>query len=397
MRFPHGIASIVLFSTATAIVACTSKPAPAAPPESTASPPQPPLATKVAPWVELTLEKALPGFRQPLMITNAGDGSGRIFVVEQGGLVRSVKDGVIQPQPFLDARGLLGRVGGEQGLLGLAFHPRFRENGRLFIAYTDKDEDDAVAEVRAVADRTRADMTTLRVLFAVRDFAANHNGGNLAFGPDGKLYAGVGDGGGANDPKRTAQDDGSLLGKMLVVDVDKLPERGVVTPEVWAKGLRNPWRYSFDRQTGDLWLADVGQSRFEWVFEISRARQKPGINFGWSVVEGAHCFRPREGCDASGFERTVFEYPHGEDGCSVTGGHVYRGRTFPALQGTYVAGDYCSGRIWTIRKTGERAYQVALALEARFPISSFGEDEAGEIWVADHGGGSIRRLALRAR
>jgi glucose/arabinose dehydrogenase len=362
--------------------------------------PEPPLAQRAEPWANMALERAITGFRQPLLITHAGDGSGRVFVAEQGGLVKVVRNGAVEATPFLDASSVVGRVGGEQGFLGLAFHPRFRENGRMFIAYTDARGDNAYAEVRANAERTRGDMTTHRLLFAIPDFAANHNGGNLAFGPDGKLYIGTGDGGGANDPQRTAQDDTSLLGKMLVLDVDDLPPAGVVTPQIWAKGLRNPWRYSFDRETGDLWIADVGQNRFEWVFEVPRARQRPGLNFGWSIVEGSHCFRPRDNCDATGLERVVFEYPHGEDGCSITGGHVYRGAGFPALRGTYFVGDYCTGRIWMIKKEtsttgGAARYQFARALDGRFPISSFGEDEAGELWVADHGGGSIRKLVVR--
>jgi glucose/arabinose dehydrogenase len=340
--------------------------------------------------VNLTVDVTIPGFSQPLFVTHAGDKSGRIFVVEQGGLVRVVKDGKLQDEPFLDASRLLGRVGGEQGLLGLAFHPKFAENGRLFIAYTNQNKDDAVSELVASPDRRKVDVATLRPLFAVDDFAGNHNGGMLAFGPDGKLYIGTGDGGGANDPQRTAQDDKRLLGKMLVLDVDG---PNASTPTIWAKGLRNPWRYAFDRATGDLWIGDVGQNRYEMVYVARKARlADKNVNFGWSVVEGAHCFRPEEGCSAKGFEPVVMEYAHGADGCSITGGAVYRGKAFPALVGTYVVGDYCSGRVWTISNDGAK---VALALESGVNISSFGEDEDGELWLCDHNGGTIRRIAVK--
>ncbi len=314
--------------------------------------------------------------------------------------MRVLKDGALREAPFLDVRALLGASGGEQGLLGLAFHPRFKENGRLFIAYTDHGKDDAVAEQRATADHERADPSTLRVLLAVEDFAGNHNGGDLVFGPDGKLWIGTGDGGGAGDPQRTAQSDASLLGKMLRVDVDKLPPAPArAVPEVWAKGLRNPWRYSFDRQTCALWIADVGQSRWEEVDLVERpldvgASAPRALNFGWSVMEGAHCFRPDRGCDATGLATPVFEYPHGDDGCSITGGYVYRGARYPALQGSYVVGDFCSGRLWTLRQdAGRLVWARAGQLQAQ--LASFGEDEDGELWIADLGGG-VQRLAAFA-
>jgi glucose/arabinose dehydrogenase len=323
------------------------------------------------------------GFDRPLLVTHAGDGSGRLFVVEQTGLIKVVKEGRTEPTPFFDARSLLGSTTGEQGLLGLAFHQRFKDNRRLFIAYTDKQQNDAYAELRALPDGSRADPSSLRVLFAIDDFASNHNGGNVVFGPDGLLYLGTGDGGGAGDPKRTAQDEKSLLGKMLRLDVDKAGAQ----PEIFAKGLRNPWRYSFDRQTGDLWIADVGQNKWEWVHQVPRAELKPGINFGWSIVEGSHCFRPADGCANQGLRMPVFEYAHGEDGCSITGGFVYRGKAIPALAGAYVVGDYCSGRIW-LRKADGKWVRV---MESKATISSFGEDEDGELYVVDHKG-EVRRL-----
>ncbi len=364
--------------------------------QSAAADPPPASATQVAPWVRLDVEGPLMA-DAPVGLAAAHDGSGRLFVVEQGGRVRVIADGKLLDGPFLDVRHLLGRADGEQGLLGLAFHPRFKDNGRLFIGYTDKQGDDAYAELRATADRSRVDASTLRVLFAIKDFAGNHNGGHLAFGPDGKLWIGTGDGGGAGDPERTAQSDASLLGKMLRVDVDALPPAPlVVTPERWAKGLRNPWRYSFDRQTGDLWIGDVGQNTWEEVHVVERPTEQRGLNFGWSVMEGAHCFRPERGCDATGLAIPVFEYRNGDGGCSVTGGFVYRGRRFPALVGSYVVGDYCSGRLWTIKRDGAR-FVWAPAGQVGAALSSFGEDENGELWVADHKGRVLRLVAFLPR
>lgn len=369
--------------------------------EAPAHPPPAPLAQPSAPWVTLSLAPALPGFRAPVQVTHANDGSKRLFVVEQAGLVRVVtfsNEGVaaIDAAPFLDARALLGAAGGEQGLLGLAFHPRFAANGRLFFAYTDKGEANAVAEVRVGKDG-RADLMTLRTFFAIADFASNHNGGMLAFGPDGKLWIGTGDGGGGGDPKRTAQDEQSFLGKMLVLDVDALPAASA-TPTIAFKGLRNPWRYSFDRSTGDLWIGDVGQNAWESLYFVDRSRLQQRLNFGWSVTEGAHCFRPgANACDAAGFERVVFDYPHGPDGCSITGGYSYRGKASPALVGSYVVGDYCSGRVWIIKRdAASKGFRVAKALDSGLQISSFGEDEAGELWLVDHSGGSIRRVLAGA-
>lgn len=355
-----------------------------------AKPPDPPLAKSVAPWATLSLDAPIGGFKFPVQAVSAKDGSKRLFVVEQHGLIRVVKDGKIEAAPFLDATSLLGASGGEQGLLGLAFHPKFKENGRFFIAYTDKDEGNAFAEGRVV--NGVVDVKAMKVLFSIPDFASNHNGGMLTFGPDGKLWIGTGDGGGGGDPQRTSQDEKSLLGKMLVIDVDANP---IGAPKIVHKGLRNPWRYAFDRETGDLWIADVGQNAFEFVFMVEKKRLNEKLNFGWSVVEGAHCFRPKPGCDAKGFERVVFEYPHGEDGCSITGGYVYRGTKSPALVGSYVVGDYCSGRVWTVKRDATSgAFTVAKAADVRLQISSFGEDEDGELWLVDHAG-SIRRVTAK--
>ncbi len=332
---------------------------------------------------------ALPGFSRPLHVTHAGDGSGRLFVVEQTGLIRVVKDGKIQATPFFDARALLGSDRGEQGLLGLAFHPRFKENGRLFIAYTDKGDDDAVAELRLKGRETNGndvvDPASLSVLFAIEDPAGNHNGGHLLFGPDGKLWIGTGDGGGGGDPWKTAQDPSSLLGKMLRVDVDAATAAGR-TPVIWSKGLRNPWRYAFDAKNGDLWVADVGQNAWEEVNVVADAKNQKDLDFGWSEMEGRVCFRGP--CSATG--RVVPPVVYGRsDGCSVTGGVV--------VDGFFVYGDYCTGKVWAARRVVEKGAdqsgRVVVKVQQVFQvdrrISSFGVDEAGRPWLVDHGGALV--------
>ena len=320
------------------------------------------------------------GFSRPVLLTHAGDGSGRMFVVEQGGLIRVVKDGATQKTPFVDARSLLGSTSGEQGLLGLAFHPGFARNGRLFIAYTDKNDDNAVAELHAPPGASVVDVSTVRVLFSLDDPASNHNGGHLLFF-DNKLWIGTGDGGRGGDPWNHAQDPSSWFGKMLVVDVDRLPPRGPVRPTIWGIGLRNPWRYAFDADNGDLWIADVGQNEWEEVHLVpAAATRAAGLNFGWRVMEGTRCFSPREGCDARGKELPVHVYAHGADGCSITGGVVKDGRFFFS--------DFCSGIVWALRRAEGRVY-LQRVLESRRRVSSFGVDERGGLWLVDHEGAVI--------
>jgi glucose/arabinose dehydrogenase len=358
--------------------------------------------------VTLALQEVVRGFTQPVFVTGAGDGSGRLFVVEQGGTIRVVQNGTVLPQPFLDIRGLV-RAGGEQGLLGMAFHPRYAENGRFFVNYTARDGANTVAEFRVSRDDpNRADPSTRRVLLAIPDFAPNHNAGMLAFGPDGYLYVGTGDGGGAGDPRRTAQNLRELLGKMLRLDVDGgdpygIPPdnpfvgRGDARPEVWAYGLRNPWRYSFDRATGDLWIGDVGQNAWEEI-DFQPAASRGGENYGWSIMEGSHCFRPSSGCDPTGLVLPVAEYAtHAGGTCAVTGGYVYRGSAFPALLGVYLYADYCSGQMWALYPDASGAWRSAELLRAPVRISSFGEDEAGELYVTGHDTGIIYRVTASPR
>jgi glucose/arabinose dehydrogenase len=339
------------------------------------------------------------GFDAPLQVTNAGDSSGRLFVVEQDGLIWVLHGRRVIEPPFLDISEKTEGTG-EQGLLGLAFHPAFESNGRFFINYTDNEGDTVVAEYRARPGADRADAGSERVLLTIDQPYPNHNGGGLAFGPDDYLYIATGDGGSGGDPMGNGQSLSTLLGKLLRIDVDArtrdLPY-GIPSDnpfanrdgrdEIWAYGLRNPWRFSFDGDT--LWIGDVGQSAME---EIDRApASMAGINYGWNLVEGTSCFEI-DPCNEKDLWPPVATYGH-DQGCSVTGGYVYRGRMHPELTGGYFFSDYCSGLIWAMPAEG-RGRAVVVADTGRF-ISSFGEDEAGEIYLTDLNSGDILRLRAR--
>lgn len=331
----------------------------------------------------------------PLFLTHAGDGTGRLFVVEQPGRIRILDPSVLIPTPFLD---ITDRVlsGGERGLLGLAFHRDFRHNGRLFVNYTRKpDGATVVAEYRRDASPHEASREE-RILLVVSQPYANHNGGMMAFGPDGYLYIGLGDGGSGGDPGNFAQNPNELLGKILRIDVDRGDPYGIPSdnpfavrggrPEIYAVGLRNPWRFSFDSKTGDLWAADVGQKKWEEVDLVVR-----GGNYGWRVMEGLHCYTPVLFCETTHSIAPVLEYGHDNGRCSITGGYVYRGRA-ASLAGRYFYGDYCSGEIFLFSKTqaGTASHTPDVGLKTPLRISSFGEDETGELYVLDHAGGVYR-------
>jgi glucose/arabinose dehydrogenase len=346
-------------------------------------------ATSAAAQDGLRLEPVVEDLEQPVLVTHAGDGSGRLFVVEQTGRILIVDRGDLLEDPFLDIRDGVG-AGGERGLLGLAFHPAYADNRRYFVHYT-RAEDGAsvVAEFRVSRDPNRS-RPAGRALLTVEQPFANHNGGMIAFGPDGFLYIALGDGGSSGDPGNRAQDPDVLLGKILRIDVDgrrpyAIPEdnpfaAGGGRPEIYALGLRNPWRFSFDRKKGRLFAGDVGQGRIEEIDVIRRGR-----NYGWRILEGSRCFEPPEDCERRGLKLPRTEYGHGGGRCSVTGGYVYRGREVPALKGTYVFGDYCSGEIFGLRKRNR-----SMLLDTDLSISSFGEDEASELFVVDHGGAVYR-------
>lgn len=318
---------------------------------------------------------------EPVFLTYApGDKEKRIFVVEKTGKIIIFTEGKQAKTPFLDLSKLVSR-GGEQGLLGLAFHPKYAENGRLFVHYTDSDGNTRVVEYKADAkDPSKADPASARELLFVEQPYSNHNGGHLAFGPDGKLYIGLGDGGSANDPKNYAQNDKSQLGKMLLIDVDASKPKA----ETIMKGLRNPWRYSFDRKTGDLYIGDVGQGDFEEI-DYLPAGDLHGKNLGWKVMEGLHCFKARS-CSETGLTPPIMEYSH-KAGCSITGGYVYRGKALPALVGHYFYADYCTGLVRSLRVESGKAtdhweWRPLLDPEETLAsLSSFGEDAEGELYL----------------
>ncbi len=323
---------------------------------------------------------------KPLFLTHAGDGSGRLFVVEKFGKIFIIDKGQLLPKPFLDISTLLA-TRGERGLLGLAFHQDYSKNGRYFINYTRKqDGATVIAELHRSPNPQRSE-TNQKILLVMPQPYGNHNGGMVAFGPDGFLYIGMGDGGAGGDPEDRGQNSQELLGKILRIDIDQGDPYGIPPdnpfaksggrPEIYATGFRNPWRFSFDRQTHTLWVGDVGQNSWEEVSIV-----KNGENHGWRFMEGKHCFHPKQDCQGSKpLTLPVIEYQNGKGRCSVTGGYVYRGNKIPDLQGTYVFADFCSGEIFGYVNG---SYQVLLDTDLQIP--SFGEDEDGELYVLGFGG-----------
>jgi glucose/arabinose dehydrogenase len=351
------------------------------------------------------------GLSNPLFLTHAGDGGGDLYIVEKGGKIRLVEAGALRSLPFLDiSNASLDpdrlTTDGERGLLGLAFSPDYATNGYFYVYYTNTAGNLVIA--RYTADRTRktADPNTERVLLTIpHPSFSNHNGGWLAFGPDGMLYAAIGDGGGGGDPNNNGQNLGSLLGKVIRIDVSaeesdsqryRIPADNPfvgqtnVRPEIWAYGLRNPWRSSFDRQTGDLWIADVGQGvREEVNFAPGGGK---GLNFGWNRTEGDRCYNG-EGCSMAGLTPPVWAYTTGGgDGRAVTGGYVYRGGQ-TALQGRYFFSDSSSGLIWALHKNPDGTWTRTQVATGGAGVVSFGEDEAGELYVVNIGGWVKRIVA----
>ena len=378
------------------LAGCAAQPPPG--PATTTAPTTPPTSTPAptppAARAPLALELLVEGLDAPLLVTWSPHDEGALWLLEQEGRVLRLAPGASRPEVALDVRDKV-RAGGEQGLLGLAFHPGVADNGMAFLSYTDREGDSVLARYRV--DGATLDPASEEILLRVDQPYPNHNGGHLAFGPDGFLYYGLGDGGGAGDPDDNGQDPRALLGSLLRLDVDEAPGYAIPpgnpyadgeegAPEVWAKGLRNPWRFSFDRETGDLLLGDVGQNRVEEV-DFVPAGAEGGINFGWPVYEGTRRHRLL-GEPFSEAMPPVLEYTHGEGECSVTGGHVYRGEAMPSWRGEYLFADYCSGRVWAATP-GE--WEPRLVLETGFRVSSFGEDEAGALYVVDHGG-AVHRL-----
>jgi glucose/arabinose dehydrogenase len=357
----------------------------------------------------LTLRTVAAGLALPVFVTHAGDGSGRLFVVEKGGTIRILHQGQVQAEPFLDITDRVNSSGNEQGLLGLAFPPNYSESGFFLVNYTDAAGHTNIARFQVTGeDPNRADPTSEFQILLIEQPARNHNGGMLVFGPDGYLWIGMGDGGASFDRFNNGQNPATLLGKMLRLDVTSDPAQPYTIPpdnpwvaadwngvdvrdEVWAVGLRNPWRYSFDRLTGDLWIADVGQNQYEEI-NLTPAGSPGGLNYGWPITEGLHCVSGAS-CNQEGLVTPVLEYDHSGH-CSVTGGYVYRGAQFPALNGVYFYGDYCSGVIWATWLDAAGQRQVEQVLDTDLTLSSFGEDEAGELYLTDLGGGTLSHLVI---
>jgi glucose/arabinose dehydrogenase len=390
-------------------------PSPSASIPTTDTPTNEPAVTSTAPTSvqafpdpgEYTWELVVDGLERPVDLVEANDGSGRLFVLEQAGVVRVIQNEALLPQPYLDIRPIVGSQGNEQGLLGVVFHPRFAENGYLYLNYTDRNGNTNIARyTRSPENQDLADPQSEKRLLFVEQPYPNHNGGSLAFGPDGYLYLGLGDGGSAGDPQGYAQRRDTYLGKILRIDVDggdpyAIPadnpfadggsEAGGGLPEIWAYGLRNPWRFSFDRLNGDMYIADVGQGEWEEI-DFLPAGSLPGVNFGWDYREGRHPYEGAPPRDASLVD-PVEEYNHSQ-GCSVTGGYVYRGEALPEWGGIYLYGDFCSGFVWGALRGLDGAWESARLFETGINISSFGEDLEGEIYLLDLNGG-IYRLARR--
>jgi glucose/arabinose dehydrogenase len=323
------------------------------------------------------------GLDRPVDIQSANDGSGRLFIIEKLGYIRIYENGQLTSKPFLDITDRVNDSGNEMGLLGLTFHPDFEQNGYFFVNYTGDGGNTRISRFQAGGNS--ADPNSETVLLIIEQPYSNHNGGSLDFGPDGYLYAGLGDGGSFGDPHKNGQNTTSLLGKILRIDVNNgdpyaIPSNNPFGNEVWAYGFRNPWRISFDRATGDLWIGDVGQGEWEEVDYLSAGSQG-GANFGWSIMEGNHGY---DGEAQPGLLLPVAEYSHSQGGCSVTGGYVYRG-AMPEWRGIYLYGDYCTGKVWGLFLSNG-GWQSQVMFETGVTITSFGQDESGEIYLASDNG-----------
>ena len=357
------------------------------------------MADADAEWPVISFSRKAAGLNRPTSITNAGDGSNRLFVTEQKGRIILLKDFAPQKTPFLDITRRASCCG-ERGLLSVVFPKNYSRKGHFYVNYTDKSGDTVVARYRTTSNPDIADPNSEELILSVKQPYANHNGGQLAFGHDGFLYIGMGDGGSGGDPFGNGQKKDTLLGKMLRIDVESGTKPYAVPPgnpfinkegfrpEIWALGMRNPWRFSFDRMTGDLYIADVGQNKYEEI-DVQPGASKGGENYGWNVMEGMHCYSAAS-CDKTGLVMPVAEYDHGK-GCSVTGGMVYRASEYARLQGIYFYADYCSGRVWGLRQSGGQ-WRTKELLNSGLDVSTFGEDEAGNVYLVDHDKGVLYKV-----
>lgn len=404
-------AAVLIPTTAATATAVTQSTLPAAPeatatleptPTETSAPSVVPAAADFPDpagyaWVEVA-----GGLQKPTTLADPQDGSGRLLILEQGGRIRWIENGQVLEQPFLDIRAKIAIGGSEQGLLGIALDPQYAENGTFYLDYTDLNGNTVIARYQRGADPLQAEAESEQVLLTIAQPYANHNGGQLAFGPDGYLYIGMGDGGSAGDPHNNAQNPAQLLGKILRIAVrgeetysippDNPYAGGGGAQEVWALGLRNPWRFSFDRQSGDLYVADVGQNLYEELNLISAGQQHPGLNFGWDYYEGQHPYDERVSLDPSTFVWPVFEYAH-DQGCSITGGTMYRGTQLPEWNGIFLFGDYCSGLVWGTLQQADGAYRTQQLFQIGGNLSAFGQDAHGEVYVLDYLNGQVLKLA----
>jgi glucose/arabinose dehydrogenase len=350
------------------------------------------------------LEEIFRGLSSPVGIIDPGDGSGRLFIVEKTGTIRVAIDGSVLDTPYLDISELVSGQS-EQGLLGLAFDPNFAENGRMYVNYTDRDGNTVVARyTSANPTSNEVDPETAVTILSQEQPAPNHNGGQVVFGPDGYLYIGLGDGGGQGDPDGNGQNLQTWLGKILRIDVSgdegyAIPADNPYVdgadglPEIFISGLRNPWRFSFDSETGDLYIGDVGQGAWEEV-NFLPAGEQAGANLGWSLFEGTECYSP-DGCDSdSGLVMPFFTISHDSgQGCSVTGGPVVRGEALPSLDGVYLFADYCYGLIWATARDANGDWQTAEPMETGLGISSFGTGPDGEVYIVDLAGSIYQLVA----
>ena len=371
------------------------------------------------------------GYKKPVFITSYPNNAKLLYIVEQAGLIKLINDGKKLSRPFFDINKRVvnpNRPGDERGLLGFAFHPNHTNNGKFYINYMDNDGNTIVSEFSTNSE-LRANHKSERIILKLTQPYGNHNGGDIQFGPDGYLYISIGDGGKAGDPLNAGQDLSSLFGKIIRIDIDQKPygipksnpffgQKGK-REEIWAWGLRNVWRFSFDKQTGDKYLADVGQNKWEEV-NFEPASSKGGLNYGWRIMEANHCYDPKENCPTEGLIKPIIEYPNDAnhpafafriieelsfsetdvEGCSVTGGYVYRGQKIKSMQGQYIFGDYCSGNIWTLKVVNGKAINFKNRTEeiniggGEFTtyISSFGQDSDGEIYIIDYNGGIYKLI-----
>ena len=371
------------------------------------------------------------GYKKPVFITSSPNNAKLLYIVEQAGLIKIINDGKKLSRPFFDINKRVvnpNRPGDERGLLGFAFHPNHTNNGKFYINYMDNDGNTIISEFSTNSE-LRADHKSERIILKLKQPYGNHNGGDIQFGPDGYLYISIGDGGKAGDPLNAGQDLSSLFGKIIRIDIEQKPY-GIPKSnpffgqkdkreEIWAWGLRNVWRFSFDKQTGDKYLADVGQNKWEEV-NFEPASSEGGLNYGWRIMEANHCYDPKENCPTEGLIKPIIEYPNDAnhpafafriieelsfsetdvEGCSVTGGYVYRGQKIKSMQGQYIFGDYCSGNIWTLKVVNGKAINFKNRTEeiniggGEFTtyISSFGQDSDGEIYIIDYNGGIYKLI-----